>query len=152
MTRYVINVVILILFVILGCGKMVRAPEVSIYEISPDVLQVTSTTAGITVTIKIANDVDAKFLKAEFYFLKVNGSAISGVNALTRYFDQTISGNAMSTVLNSYEVSTVEIYNYMINNPSENIIFKVKISGEDAYGYEKTWNCEGTISCSVEQP
>lgn len=150
MTRYVMNVVILFLFVIMGCGTMIRAPEVSIYEISPDVIQVTTTSVGVTVTIKIANDVDAKFLKAQFWFLKEDGSSITGVNAITRYFDQTISGNSTSTVLNAYEVSSVEIYNYMINNPNESIIFKVRISGEDAYGYEKDWNCDGTVSCSVE--
>ncbi|MBN2363545.1 hypothetical protein JXL83_05395 [candidate division WOR-3 bacterium] len=152
MLRFYTAVVFIALFSI-GCGKMVATPEVVVKEINPEIFVVAdSSFTTISVTVRVTNDVEARALRAEFSFRKNDGSTITGVNNITRYIDVLIpTGEAGATALNSYPVPTVEIRNYLIANPTEQVYLNIRISGEDAYGYEKNWNCEGKISVTTNQ-
>ncbi|MBN1619698.1 hypothetical protein JW890_03155 [candidate division WOR-3 bacterium] len=134
-----------------SCGKMVATPDVIIEEISPELIVIGDTATSVSVTVKVKNDVDARAMKAEFSFRKNDGSSITGVNNITRYIDVVISGKTGKTVLNSYPVPTVEIRNYLVANPTEQVYLNIRISGEDAYGYEKQWSCEGRVSASLNR-
>lgn len=132
---------------IFSCGKLVQAPDVRIYSITPDYIQVAdSTSTSVSVSVEIVNDVNAKVNKVEFFFQKENGASISGVSSISRVINKSVAAGGAVSVLSSYPVPTNEIYQYMINNPTENIILRIKISGEDDYNYDKEWNCEGTVS------
>jgi len=142
-----IFITLILLFGVYNCGKLVQAPDVRIHTITPDYIQVAdSSYITVSVTVEIVNNVDAKVKKVEFFFLKENGSSISGVESISRILDKSIAAPGPVSVLSSYPVPTNQIYQYMVNNSNEDIILKIKLSGEDDHEYDKEWNCEGTIS------
>ncbi|MBN1149629.1 hypothetical protein JXA84_00225 [candidate division WOR-3 bacterium] len=148
MLRFYTGVIFMALFGI-GCGKMVSTPEVVIKDVNPEIFLVDTTSSPISVTVDVVNDVDARAKKVEFRFRKNDGSSITGVNDITRYIDVSIPSGEEKTVINSYPVPTAEAFLYMTANPTEQLYLSIRISGEDAYGYEKNWDCETKVSVTL---
>lgn len=148
MLRFYTAVILLALFGI-SCGKMVSTPEVIITEINPEIFLVDTLTTPISVTVKVENDVEARAERVEFKFRKNDGSSIIGVNDITRYIDVIIPANEKRTIMNSYPVPTAEILAYMTANPTEQLYLSIRVFGEDAYGYEKNWDCETKVSVTL---
>ncbi|MGC9365635.1 MAG: hypothetical protein ACP5FK_01140 [bacterium] len=151
MKRYISLTTVCLLFILFSCSNLVRAPEVNIYSITPDNFVATTTTGAVSVSVNVENNVEARLLKVVFRFLKSDGSSITGVNNVTRYFNSVIPATGSNySILNAYAIPTAEIHTYMTNNPNEDIILDIHLYGEDAMGYEKEWDCSGSVSVVIE--